>query len=198
MTNRPDLLQNFVTALAQAFEAAPLEPKSTAALARIFEALNTPAASGTGEPKRLPVCRHLEEAYARGREASEPIRRLTDAFAAVEPGLSWVVRPAGGPSASENWPTGHANTTIIGLRGLEERRDLAIGASLLAPDVRYPDHNHRPEEVYILLSPGRFQHGDSEWFEPGVGGTLYNEPNIRHAMASGRVPLLAIWCLWMG
>ena len=70
--------------------------------------------------------------------------------------------------------------------------------SLLAPHVRYPDHNHRPEEVYLLLSPGRFQHGGSEWFEPGIGGTLYNRPDVTHAMASGDVPLLALWFLWTG
>jgi hypothetical protein len=56
----------------------------------------------------------------------------------------------------------------------------------------------RPEEVYLVLSPGRFQHGESGWFEPGIGGTLYNEPNIRHAMVSDGAPLLALWHLWTG
>src|SRR3546814_4256147 len=83
-------------------------------------------------------------------------------------------------------------------RGLEDRNDLSIGASLLAPQVRYPDHRHAPEEVYFVLSPGRFQHGASDWFEPGIGGTLYNEPNIEHAMASDDAPPLVLWCLWMG
>ena len=41
----------------------------------------------------------------------------------------------------------------------------------------------------------RFQHGDSGWFEPGIGGSFYNTPNIKHAMASGEKPLFAIWCL---
>lgn len=31
---------------------------------------------------------------------------------------------------------------------------------------------------------------------PDIGGTLYNKPNIKHAMASDDVPLLALWCLW--
>ena len=79
--------------------------------------------------------------------------------------------------------------------GLEDRDDITIGVSLLAPHVRYPDHRHAPEEIYLVLTPGRFQHGESEWFEPGPGGTLHNIPNIRHAMASGDVSLLAIWCL---
>lgn len=71
-----------------------------------------------------------------------------------------------------------------------------IGVSLLAPRVRYPDHNHGPEEVYLVLSPGRFQHGDVGWVEPGIGGTFHNAPGIKHAMASNEAPLLAIWCLW--
>ena len=79
---------------------------------------------------------------------------------------------------------------------MEVRHDLHIGVSLLAPEVRYPDHNHAPEEVYLVLSPGQFQHGESGWFEPGIGGTLYNEPDTRHAMRSNDVPLLAIWLLW--
>ena len=117
---------------------------------------------------------------------------------ALTPWLTWAPRAAGGPYASDSWPEGHANATIFGVRGLEERDDLAIGASLLAPHVRYPDHRHAPEEVYLVLSPGRFQHGDSGWFEPGIGGTLYNRPHIRHAMASDAAPLLALWCLWNG
>jgi hypothetical protein len=76
------------------------------------------------------------------------------------------------------------------------RNDLAIGVSLLARTSAIRDHNHGPE-VYILLSPGRFQHGTSGWFEPGIGGTLYNEPSIGYAMASDAVLLLALWCLWI-
>lgn len=100
--------------------------------------------------------------------------RLADAFMALTPSLTWAPRSAGGPFASDSWPDGHANATIVGPKGLEDRDDLAIGASLLAPHVRYPDLSHSPEEVCLVLSPGRFQHGDSDWFKPGIGGTLYN------------------------
>src|SRR3546814_12527316 len=105
---------------------------------------------------------------------------------------------AGGPFASDNWPEGHANTLLVGPRGLEDRNDLSIGASLLAPQVRYPDHRHAPVEVYFVLSPGRFQHGASDWFEPGIGGNLYHEPNIDNDMASDDAPLLGPWCHLLG
>ena len=107
-----------------------------------------------------------------------------------------MVRASGGPFASANWAEGHANSTIVGsASALETRDDIAIGASLLAPNVRYPDHSHAPEEVYLLLTPGRFQHGDSDWMALAPGETLHNEPGIKHAMASADGPLLAFWCL---
>jgi hypothetical protein len=198
MPKRDPLLQEFLTSLAEAFRARAIGPEATAAIDRIYGALRTPRAYEPVAPRRLPVCRYLAEAVATARAGSAPVARVADAFAALEPSLAWAPRAAGGPFASDNWPEGHANTTVVGPKGLEDRNDLSIGASLLAPHVRYPDHRHAPEEVYLVLSPGRFQHGDSGWFEPGIGGTLYNQPSIRHAMASDDAPLLALWCLWIG
>lgn len=198
MPSRDPLLQAFLTSLAAALPAHAIGPEAAAAIDRIHDALRTPRARGPVAPRRLPVCRYLAEAVATARAGSPPVARVADAFAALEPSLAWGPRPTGGPFASDNWPDGHANATIVGSKGLEDRDDLAIGASLLAPHVRYPDHDHPPEEVYLVLSPGRFQHGGSGWFEPGIGGTLYNRPGIRHAMASDGAPLLAIWCLWIG
>lgn len=198
MTRRDPLLEDFLTSLAAAFRARDVGPQAAAAIGRIDDALRSPGPAGSTTANRLPVCRYLTEAVATARAGSEPLARLADAFMALAPSLAWAPRAAGGPFASDNWPEGHANATIVGPKGLEDRDDLAIGVSLLAPRVRYPDHCHAPEEVYLVLSPGRFQHGDSDWFEPGIGGTLHNPPRIRHAMASGEAPLLAIWCLWIG
>jgi quercetin dioxygenase-like cupin family protein len=84
---------------------------------------------------------------------------------------------------------------IAGPGGLEERDDLWLGVSLLAPHVRYPDHTHPPEETYLVLSEGDFMQGADNWMTPGIGGSLYNPPGILHAMRSGDAPLLAIWAL---
>lgn len=195
---RTPLLQDFLTSLADAFRVSAIGADASAAIDKIYRALQVPCPAGAGAPQRLPVCRHLTEALATARSGPAPVARVANTFAALEPSLAWKPRHAGGPFASDNWPEGHANATIVGPRGLEDRNDLSIGASLLAPHVRYPDHHHGPEEVYLVLSPGRFRHGASGWFEPGIGGTLYNEPNIEHAMASDDAPLLALWCLWNG
>jgi hypothetical protein len=198
MSARNPALQEFLASVADVFSATAVGPEALRAIDDIHNALPKPGRPGVDTADRLPVCKHLADALATAHAASPALARVADAFAALEPLLRWTRRSTSGPFASDSWPKGHANATIVGPGGLELREDIIIGVSLLAPHVRYPDHNHDPEEVYLVLSPGRFQHGQSDWFEPGIGGTLYNEPNIKHAMASGNAPLLALWYLWAG
>jgi hypothetical protein len=183
----------FLKSLAAAFGE---EPRA-AAMARLIET----AAEAAGprekcQAQRLPACSWIARGLASARAHSSAISRVADGFYQIEPLLRWAPRPAGGPFASANWPEGHANAMIVGPGGLERRDGIRIGVSLMGPHVRYPDHNHPQEEVYLALSAGQFRHGASSWYEPGIGGTFHNEPNIRHAMMSGDAPLLAIWCLW--
>jgi hypothetical protein len=198
MTTRDPVLQAFLSSVRDALAARVLTLDETNTVDRIFEALVNVERSGSGQSCRLPVCAEfLPEACAHARRHSSAMAHIVDSFEAIEPRLFWAPRSASGPHASANWPQGHANAVIVGPGGLETRSDVQIGASLLAPYVRYPDHNHAPEEVYLVLSPGRFRHGETGWFEPGIGGTLYNEPNVLHAMASDEAPLLALWFLWV-
>ena len=195
MEARHPALQEFLDSLHDALASESTVKAAEPSVARIFKALEKPApTSERGE--RLPVCAHLDAALDTARSASPSLARVADAFQAIEPHLVWKRRP-GGPTASENFDEGHANVMIAGPGAFEERDDLWIGASLMAPHVRYPDHNHKPEETYLVLSPGEFRQGDAPWFEPGIGGTLFNVPDIKHAMRSGGAPLFAIWCLWV-
>ncbi|RWO35300.1 MAG: hypothetical protein EOS10_00885 [Mesorhizobium sp.] len=34
---------------------------------------------------------------------------------------------------------------------------------------------------YLVLSHGEFKQADRDWFSPGIGGSLYNPPGIKHA-----------------
>ena len=198
MAIRSDALQEFLDSLKENFAAAKSDPAVSTVIDVLFADLSRPAPAGLQHPRRLPACRHLPDAIDLGKSASPELARLARAFKVIEPSLAWLVRASGGPFASANWPEGHANATIVGSApALEIRDDIAIGASLLAPKVRYPDHSHAPEEVYLLLTPGRFQHGDSDWMALAPGDTLHNEPRIKHAMASDDGPLLAFWCLLM-
>jgi quercetin dioxygenase-like cupin family protein len=191
----PDL-QSFLTmAEATISHGSGVDGPVRAASDRIFAALRTPTVQGQrSSAVRLPVCRHLGAAMENLSPQAGSVRALADAFAVIEPQLSWKVRP-GAEAHGEAFMKGHANATIVGAEGLEIRSDVWIGVSLLAPDIRYPDHRHPPEEIYVVMSDGQWRQADDPWHEPGVGGLVYNPSNIMHAMRSTERPLLAVWFL---
>jgi hypothetical protein len=39
----------------------------------------------------------------------------------------------------------------------------------MAPNTRYPDHRHPPEEIYVVLSGGQWRQASGPWYEPGIG-----------------------------
>lgn len=191
---RDRALQGFLDAAIAAFVRVAPGPEARRSLDRIAALLAEPRPMRSQIGKRQPVCLHLEGALATA--AREPwLAPLVEQFRAVEPQLEWRVRTNVDGSESANFPAGHANALVVGPGGFEDRADVWLGASLLAPHVRYPDHDHAPEETYLVLSEGVFMHGDSGWFSPGVGGSFYNVPGIRHAMRSGETPLFAFWAL---
>ncbi len=195
---RSEALQGFLDAALAAFGERARDPQARQSLARIAALLETARPERRDIGKRLPVCeRHLNGAF-KGTAGEAVLDRLIEHFKALEPSLEWKRRSTHDGTASENFLEGHANTMIVGPAALEDRRDVWIGATLMAPNVRYPDHDHAPEETYLVLSEGEFMHGDSGWFSPGVGGSFYNVPGIRHAMRSGDKPLFAFWALLPG
>lgn len=194
MKTRSQALGFFVEAAAAAFGEYAQDARSRRLVAEAFRGLETPTRPASGPGQRLPVCARLEEALAVAAAAGPSLRRMVDAFRALEPSLAWR-RRSFDETASPNFYDGHANTMIVGPGGHEERGDVWLGATLMAPDVRYPDHAHAPEEVYLVLSAGEFKQGNSRWFSPGVGGSFYNKPCIRHAMRSLDRPFLAFWAL---
>lgn len=192
MDKRPAVLQEFLDQLHDVLMSDRLDSDMRRCRDRVFTALADYQGSGQNMPARLPTCSYLPWALA---TASGAYGSLAASFATLEPNLTWTKRPSADHTASANFANCHANAMIVGPNGHEPRDDVWVGVSLLAPHVRYPDHDHRPEEIYLVLSKGQFQHGEDDWFEPGVGGKFYNTPNIRHAMASGDEPLFAVWCL---
>ncbi|PRH89515.1 transcriptional regulator [Labrys okinawensis] len=194
MTQRSTTLQNFVDAAREAFGQFAQDPDARRSIGEIFTALEEAKKARSGAGVRLPACGHLDQAL-RIDTGHATLARLLDSFKAVEPFLQWRRRPNNDGTASANFADGHANAMLLGPGGLEERGDVWLGVSLMAPKVRYPDHDHAPEEVYLVLSDGEFRQGEGDWFAPGVGGSFYNKPGIRHAMRSLETPLFAFWAL---
>ena len=197
METRAPHLQNFFDRLEISLRAR-LKPGAAQDLTdTIFDGLQRPAGPGDIPPVSLPVCAQLETAYSLAAKQDAATADLTAAFQAIEPELHWTRRWTAKPGDG-GFYDGHANANIVGPEGIEKRDDIWIGVSLVAPGITYPDHHHPPEEVYVVLSPGEWKHGGSDWFAPGYGGLVYNVSDTVHAMRAGADPLLAIWCLWVG
>lgn len=160
---------------------------------RVFGALRTsaglPRKTGAALP---PPEAGLDHAIAGACAVAGPSGPVAIAFRNFARELHWEGRKVD-PELADL--AGIANAMIAGPGGLEERDDVMVGVSLMAPDIRYPDHRHPPEEVYLALTPGEWWNADMPWTEPGPGGLIYNPPGILHAMRSGASPFLAIWCL---
>lgn len=188
-------LQRIVDAAELAFAGAEMSGPAKVALSKVFERLQTvmPAAPPSGED--LPVLSVLPQAVANLLPRQDSLSTLGQAVQDFAPSLAWTTRKAVGPSASAGFATAHANAVLIGPNGFEPRQDVWVGLSLMAPQTRYPDHDHGPEEVYLVLSEGAFLQGDAEWLPRRAGQTVYNTPWIRHAMRAGDQPFLALWCL---
>ena len=192
---RSDALQSFLDTAFVAFGQFAQDLRARRSIMQIFAHLDAPHPEHRDIGKRLPVCtRYLGNVLA-AKTGQSSLDLLIERFKAVEPFLEWKTRAIYDNSASNNFLMSHANTLIVGPSGLEDRSDVWLGATLMAPNVRYPDHDHVPEETYLVLSDGDFMQGDSGWFTPGVGGTFYNPPGIKHAMRSGEKPLFAFWTL---
>lgn len=192
---RSDVLQDFLDAAVVAYNQFARDPLSCQSVARIFARLETSQPERSNIGKRLAVCDRYLESILATKTGHASLDVLVERFKALEPLLEWEQRETHGNTASENFPVSHANALIVGPGGLEDRKDIWLGATLMAPNVRYPDHDHSPEETYLVLSDGEFMHGDSDWFTPGIGGSFYNPPGIRHAMRSKEQPLFAFWAL---
>lgn len=172
------------------------QERAVAAGERVFGRLSQSVGeSVAAQSQRLPACEHNIDAALAGLSALHSLLpELASAFAEVESGLRWY-RRKNAEAVGQPFFDGHANAMLVGPGGIEERGDVWVGATVMAPHIVYPDHDHPPEEVYIALSPGEWWNADMDWTEPGPGGVIYNPRGILHAMRSHAQPLLALWFL---
>jgi hypothetical protein len=194
--NRTRELQHFIEVLETAiFRRLTPETIEWRVAREIFDDLKDPGEPGAGmEQEPLPAPRHLPRALTFARSAAKDLAAVADAFEKLGQRLDWY-RRKGTEALGQAFLDGHANAVIIGPAGLERRSDVRIGVSLMAPRIQYVDHHHPPAELYLVLTPGAWRQEQRPWSEPGVGGVVYNKPNVVHAMKSGEQPLFAIWCL---
>ena len=103
-------------------------------------------------------------------------------------GLDWY------QSAKSNSPY----TQIVGPSCRIAREDFRLGLFLLPENIVYPNHQHSPDEVYIVLA------GSGEWslnrgtFDNKTAGNIIDIPSMTiHAMRTSTTPALMLWS-WTG
>jgi hypothetical protein len=189
-------LQDFIDIAQHLFESKTLSDQVRDLAAKVFARASIEIDDGKRSLARCPACDYLEIALSPLLSMDTPLGKAARAIKALEPFVGWQRRTSG-QNGSEHYIRDHVNGMIVGPAGMESRYDIQLGFSLLAPHTRYPDHQHLPEEAYVLLTQGEFRQADGGWFDPGIGGGMYNVSNIRHAMRSHDRPLLAMWCLYI-
>lgn len=193
--DRTDALQRFLEAARISFEKFATVERSLASIRTIFSEVSVSKDMTFPVGSRRPFCETILDDLLRKDYRDPQLNDLVACFADVENHVRWAPRPVSNPTASRNFPDNHANGMVIGPGGIIQHPSIMIGASLLAPNVRYPDHDHAPEETYLVLTDGEFRQEEGRWFSPGCGGSFYNTRGIKHAMRSGSEPLFAFWVL---
>ncbi|HEK0905519.1 MULTISPECIES: dimethylsulfonioproprionate lyase family protein [Pseudomonas] len=185
-----------IRALHLAFENAAGDDRALAVVTQAFTGYQTSPSKVQRLRQTLPACSHLGAALtSASRELG--LWGISEACKLIASDLDWYQThsPSHPKSASANFWIGHANATLYGPGSLVSSDRLRIGMSLLAPDVRHPDHSHAPAKMYLVVSEGEFRKDGSDWAAPGYRGSLYTEAEVVHAMRSGPKPLLAFWAL---
>ncbi|SIT48107.1 putative transcriptional regulator protein [Paraburkholderia ribeironis] len=193
MTTRPEVLTEFIRVARQHFASDRLPAEGRKIAKEVFARLDDSSDDGQRAGTRYPACEWLDASLV-ALSGDVRFRDIAMALKAVAPLIGWRRRTSGA-NGSPGYVEQHANGIICGPGGAESRSDVQLGLTIMLPNTRYPDHSHPPEEAYVLLSPGEFRQGDGEWVDPGLGGGIYNTPNIVHAMRSSASPFLALWCL---
>jgi hypothetical protein len=146
-------------------------------------------------PSSLAVLRWLPEAAAAAPKG--PLRERARLVLEAAPRLAWR-QTYRAPEVSAQFLERYGWCELFGLSGPLPCPTLAGGFLLLGPDVLYPAHSHRAQELYVPLS------GTAEWqSEAGPlrarmpGELISHRTGEPHAMRTGTQPLLALY-IWHG
>jgi quercetin dioxygenase-like cupin family protein len=197
--DRQPAVQTLIDAHRSASQALPDGQSVKAFFAKCHQALEKPGqANKHHRPQQLAVCQQLAKAVQPDVNDAPVITALCAAFDEVSKQLNWRLR-TGLDDHNPAFINGHGNAVIIGPGGLEAHSEVLFGVSLVGPGVTYGNHQHPPEEGYLVINDGAWRQQNGAWQNRRRGQTVHNPGNIVHAMrAHESTPLLALWMLWRG
>ena len=99
----------------------------------------------------------------------------------------------------EDMLSGYGFAEVIGKQGPFVSEKVRSGIGVWGPDIDYPLHRHRAEEVYVVLAgSARFQLGDGDNVSSGVrgpGDVVHVPSMLTHGFATGQEPLVVFY-IW--
>jgi hypothetical protein len=190
--NRPRALQDVLNVIGDMLMSPQAPAMASYVAGKVYQRLErrgtVPELFGKSQPPE-----HLDLAVSNGLKSLPRLASVTEQLPALIERLSWR-GGRGGPYASLNFEKAHAHAVVVGPGGLEERSDVRLGLTLMAPYSRFPDHVQFHSRVFLLISDGEVSLDDSNWFRAGAGEIFFNEAGRKFAMRCTADPLLAVWC----
>lgn len=144
----------------------------------------------------FPVLKHLPAAL--DAAANAELAGLAGSFGALAGSIGWS-QNAGYTleNSGQAFLDGYAYASLSGPEGPVLCEAPMAGYMLLGPNLLYPDHQHAPREVYLVLTPGaRWSLDSGEWFDVAPGTMIVHDSWQNHAIRTGNTPFLA-FAAWL-
>lgn len=197
-----NLRQHLLELLSTKAQSLSLPKDKKVTLSKLVTRLNRPLSEPVSAPVNTPVKRQalshnplddlIKPISASSKTLPKECAVIINSLTALAEALPWYQRQV---ARNPAFMDGHVNAQIIGPEGLEVRQDVIVGVTLMRENLPYPDHEHEPEELYLVLSDGRWRQENGPWHTPGLGGLVHNKSGVMHGMKSQTQPFIALWCL---
>ncbi|WP_322459915.1 dimethylsulfonioproprionate lyase family protein [Pseudomonas sp. RP23018S] len=193
-----DTTRRFTHAVSAQLDAALGHDWPQSAITRCCDRLATATCDIAEHAQRRHAPAYLAALFHRAlndaRATTPSVRPVLETMLPLLAHADWMKREAA-PGEDCHFVERHRHALLLGPRTPIACTSLLLGVAILEPQVTYPFHEHPPEEFYLVFSPGRWYQEGRGWWQPGSGAVVHNPPGVRHAMAAGDQPLLALWGL---
>ena len=146
------------------------------------------------EPARLPAVDCLDAAIA---DAESPARELLSLFHQHRDQLYWeqsYTKKDG--LVPDAMLANYGFAEILGNNGPFVSNRIRAGIGIYGPDIEYPRHQHKAEEIYIPLSGTARFSIDGVSGERGPGNVIFVSSNTPHGFTVGKDKALIVYYLW--
>ncbi|WP_158704443.1 dimethylsulfonioproprionate lyase family protein [Rhizobium sp. NXC24] len=142
--------------------------------------------------RNFPLRSHMDAVCEASKLLGPELTSIGCGLIALMDDLDWY-RGQSGAYASVNFADGHAHAILVGPGGLEERSDVRMGVTLLAPYTRFPDHWLTYSRVILPISQGEFRIETGEWQRVEPGSLQFHPTGHPIAIRCTSKPFLALW-----